>query len=108
MIEAINKYLSHELYLNAFKNNVITLDHGIKKGEKFHRAIFLEYLATAYNSIKDMENIIIKEFYYKLNQLGFNYKLEYQDNEKSDIDFCERAKKFGGVGGRASFQDVYI
>ena len=59
IIEAINKYLSHELYLNAFKNNVITLDHGIKKGEKFHRAIFLEYLATAYNSIKDMENIII-------------------------------------------------
>lgn len=52
-IEAINKYLSNKLYFDAFKNNVITLDYGIKKGEKFHRAIFFEYLATAYNSIKD-------------------------------------------------------
>lgn len=54
-IEAINKYLSNKLYLKAFENNVITLNYGTKKGEKFHRAIFLEYLATAYNSIKDYE-----------------------------------------------------
>lgn len=54
-IEAINKYLSNELYFNAFNNNVITLNHGIKKGEKVHRAIFLEYLAIAYNSIKNYE-----------------------------------------------------
>lgn len=66
-IEAINKYLSNKLYFNAFKNNVITLDHGIKKGEKFHRAIFLEYLATAYNSIKDYEEC--KATYMKIIKL---------------------------------------
>ena len=61
-IDAINQYLSNELYFNAFKDNVITLDHGIKKGEKFHRAIFLQYLATAYNSIKDYKNCELTYF----------------------------------------------
>lgn len=55
-IEAINNYLSNELYFEAFKNNVVTLEKGEKKGEKFHRALFLEYLATAYNSLKDYDN----------------------------------------------------
>lgn len=67
-IEAINNYLSKELYYEAYRNNGITLDYGTAKGEKFHRAVFLGYLATAYNSIKDYNNC--EETYKKIIKLG--------------------------------------
>ncbi len=99
-IEAINKYLSNKLYLNAFENNVITLNYGTKKGEKFHRAIFLEYLATAYNSIKDYEEC--EATYIKIIELdtdipnGYMLLADfYKRNGKIDlaIDTLKNAKK---------------
>lgn len=54
-IVAIIDYLSHELYYDAFKNNVVTLEKGRKKGEAFHRVTFLKYLADAYNSLKQYD-----------------------------------------------------
>lgn len=51
-VNAINDYLNNELYYEAYKNNAVTLEKGRKKGEAFHRVIFLKYLADAYNSLK--------------------------------------------------------
>lgn len=54
-IAAINEYLNNELYYKSYKNNVVTLEKGRKKGEAFHRASFLKYLADAYNSLKQYD-----------------------------------------------------
>lgn len=54
-IVAIHDYLKNELYYDSYKNNVITLEKGRKKGEAFHRVTFLKYLADAYNSLKQYD-----------------------------------------------------
>lgn len=74
-INAINEYLSNKLYFEAYKNDITTINKGIKEGEKFHRVMFLQYLATAYNSIKDYENCEIT--YKKIINLRKNSELGY-------------------------------
>lgn len=54
-IDAINDYLNNKLYYDSYKNNVVTLEEGRKKGEAFHRVTFLKYLADAYNSLKEYD-----------------------------------------------------
>lgn len=54
-IAAIKNYLENELYYDSYKNNVITLKKGRKKGEAFHIVTFLKYLADAYNSLKQYD-----------------------------------------------------
>ena len=54
-IIAINDYLNNKLYFDSFKNNVVTIEKGMKKGEAFHRVTFLKYLADAYNSLKQYD-----------------------------------------------------
>ncbi len=96
-INAINKYLSNELYFDAYKNQVTTIEKGIKEGEKFHRTTFLQYLATAYNSIKDYENCevtykkIIK--LRKRNELGYIFLADfYRKRGNLDLAISELTK----------------
>lgn len=80
-IVAINEYLTNTLYYESFKNNVVTLEKGRKKGEDFHKVTFLKYLADAYNSLKQYDKC--EETYLKIIKLntvipnGYIYLAEF-------------------------------
>ncbi len=88
-IIAINDYLNNKLYFDSFKNNVVTIEKGMKKGEAFHRVSFLKYLADAYNSLKQYDKC--EQTYLKILEQktivpnGYIYLAEFY-RKRGDLD----------------------